>query len=84
MVGTPRKLVLLAGAWAQAGWIRQQARPPEPLAAIAGLVAGCAGQNSRAPSIGFPNRAMPQRVAWVMDLLERREHARRGHTAAAR
>ena len=83
VVGTPRKLVLLAGAWAQAGWIRQQPRPPEPLPAIAGLVAGCAGQNSRAPSIGFPNRAMPQRVAWVMDLLERREHARRGHTATA-
>ncbi len=84
VVGTPRKLVLLAGAWAQAGWIRQQPQPPQPLPAIAALVEGCAGQTSRAPGAGFPNRAMPQRVAWVMELLERREHARRAQAAAAR
>ncbi len=78
VVGTPRKLVLLAGAWTQAGWIRTQASPPAPLPAIAFLVEGCAGGRPRGATPGFPNRAMPQRVEWVLDLLERREHLRRG------
>jgi len=81
VVGTSRKLVLLAASWTQVRWIRQQPHPPAPLAAIAYLVDGCAGQPQRVAMTGFPNRALPQRVAWVLDLLERREHTRRAFRA---
>ncbi len=77
VVSTPRKLMLLAGAWTQAGWLRAQAVPLEPLTAIAYLVEGCAAHNGAMASragAGFPNRGIPQRVEWVFDLLERREH----------
>ena len=53
--------------------------PLEPLAAIAYLVDGCTpydGQEASRAGAGFPNRGIPQRVEWVFDLLERREHAR--------
>ena len=79
VVSTPRKLMLLASAWTQAGWLRAQATPLAPLAAIAHLVDGCAAYGETSPSragAGFPNRALPQRVEWVFGLLERREHAR--------
>lgn len=77
VVSTSRKLMLLASSWGQVRWIRQQLQPPSPLAAIAALVDGCAGQRPQVAMSGFPNRALPQRVAWVFDLLERREHAKR-------
>ena len=79
VVSTGRKLLLLVGAWTQAGWLRAQATPLAPLPAIAYLVDGCAayGEASAARAgTGFPNRALPQRVEWVFGLLERREHAR--------
>ncbi len=79
VVSTRRKLVLLAGAWTQAGWLRAQVEPQAPLPAIAYLVEGCAAQARAvaAPAgTGFPNRGIPQRVEWVFNLLERREHAR--------
>ena len=79
VVSTRRKLMLLAGAWTQAGWLRAQVTPVPPLAAIAYLVEGCAAHAASAASpaaAGFPNRGIPQRVEWVFDLLERREHAR--------
>lgn len=79
VVSTRRKLVLLAGAWTQAGWLRAQVTPQAPLPAIAYLVEGCAPHAASAaahPAAGFPNRRIPQRVEWVFDLLERREHAR--------
>jgi phytoene synthase len=79
VVSTPRKLMLLASAWTQAGWLRAQTAPLEPLAAIAYLVEGCTPydrQEASRAGAGFPNRGIPQRVEWVFDLLERREHAR--------
>lgn len=79
VVSTGRKLVLLAGAWTQSHFIYMPARTPPPLAAIAPLVHGCtSGQApSRASGQGwFPNRAMPQRVQWMLELFERREHER--------
>jgi phytoene synthase len=50
---------------------------PTPLAAIVDLVQGCqtATQQNASPAY-FPNRAMPQRVAWMLDLFERRETER--------
>ena len=79
VVSTTRKLMLLASAWTQVHWIRVSAQTPEPLKAIVGLVQGCrdAVQLTGNPSY-FPNRAMPQRVAWMLDLLERREAERLG------
>jgi phytoene synthase len=81
VVGTTRKLVLLASAWTQAGWITTKADQPPPLPAIAFLVEGCAAEmEARARLKFFPNRAMPQRVEWVFGLLERLENAKRGRT----
>lgn len=79
VVSTARKLVLLAAAWAQAPWIRTPLVTPTPLAAIDHLVRDCQqpSVSRKLAGVFFPNRAMPQRVAWVMDLLERREDARR-------
>ncbi len=79
VVSTPRKLVLLAAAWTQAPWIRTAQQAPAPLAAIEYLVRDCQQPHASAQLAGayFPNRAMPQRVAWVIDLLERRETERR-------
>lgn len=79
VVSTTRKLMLLASAWTQVHWIRVSSLTPEPLAAIVELVQGC---RDAAPQTGnkayFPNRSMPQRVAWMLDLLERREAERLG------
>ena len=50
-----------------------------PLAEIEALVLGCRDHTALAAPGGagwFPNRAMPQRVAWMLDLFERREHER--------
>jgi phytoene synthase len=81
MVSTKRKLVLLASAWTQAGWITSKAEQPPPLPAIVFLVDGCAAAMAeRARLRFFPNRAMPQRVEWVFGLLERLENAKRGRT----
>lgn len=79
VVSTTRKLMLLASAWTQVHWIRLSEHTPEPLGAIVSLVQGCrdAVQHSDKPSY-FPNRAMPQRVAWMLNLLERREAERLG------
>jgi phytoene synthase len=77
VVSTTRKLMLLASAWTQVHWIRVTAQHPAPLAAIMGLVQGCmdATQQNSMPAY-FPNRAMPQRVAWMLNLFERRENER--------
>ena len=79
MVSTGRKLVLLASAWTQARFIHMPAQTAPPLAAIAPMVEGCSAQaqtQQRSSPGWFPNRAMPQRVEWMFDLLERREHER--------
>lgn len=78
VVSTARKLVLLASAWAQAGWITTRAQHPAPLAAIRFLIDGCQEDVAeRQRQAFFPNRAMPQRVEWVFGLLERLENAKR-------
>lgn len=81
VVGGARKLVLLATAWTQAGWVYTQDQSPEPEPAVLFLVSGCVACADTAsgfrPALGFPNRAMPQRVEWVLKLLERREGERR-------
>ena len=78
VVSTTRKLVLLASAWTQASWIRMAETPPETLKAIQYLAQQCQDISVSSQYAGayFPNRAMPQRVAWVFDLLERRENER--------
>ncbi|NVO05107.1 MAG: phytoene/squalene synthase family protein [Rhodoferax sp.] len=79
VVSTRRKLVLLASAWTQAGWVTTRPNQPPPLPAIAFLVDGCATEMAeRARQKFFPNRAMPQRVEWVFGVLERLENAKRG------
>jgi len=87
VVSTGRKLVLLASAWTQARFIYVPQKPPAPLSAIEYLIEGC-GEPARGPlgqAAGwFPNRAMPQRVAWMLDLLERREHERLARRARHR
>ena len=79
VVSTTRKLMLLASAWTQVHWIRVSEHTPEPLDAIVAMVQGC---RNATPFTGhkafFPNRAMPQRVAWMFELLERREAERLG------
>jgi phytoene synthase len=77
VVGTTRKLMLLASAWTQVHWIRVSDHTPAPLSAILYLVQGCqaATQQSGSPSY-FPNRTMPQRVSWMLELFERRETER--------
>ena len=69
--------MLLASAWTQVHWIRVTDQHPVPLAAIVDLVQGCmdATQQNGMPAY-FPNRAMPQRVAWMLNLFERRENER--------
>jgi phytoene synthase len=77
VVSTTRKLMLLASAWTQVHWIRVSDHHPEPLAAIVGLVQGCqAATQQTGNKAYFPNRAMPQRVAWMLNLFERRETER--------
>lgn len=77
VVSTTRKLMLLASAWTQVHWIRVTDHSPAPLAAIVGLVQGCqAATQQTGNKTYFPNRAMPQRVAWMLNLFERRETER--------
>ena len=77
VVSTTRKLMLLASAWTQVHWIRVSDHSPPPLAAIVGLVEGCqAATQQTGNKAYFPNRAMPQRVAWMLNLFERRENER--------
>ena len=84
VVSTTRKLMLLASAWTQVHWIRVSEHTPEPLAAIVTMVQAC---QSATPLTGqkayFPNRAMPQRVAWMFELLERRENERLNRNATS-
>ena len=72
-----RKAVLLTQARLQAGWIFTQRNPPQPLAGIAYLVEQCQETASaRLAMTGFPNRAMPQRIEWMLALFENLEHSR--------
>ena len=82
VVSTRRKLVLLATAWTQAGWIYTQRQPAQPLKAIEFLLCpDVLNANERDRPMNFPNRAMPQRIEWVLGLFERLENERRGRKA---
>jgi 15-cis-phytoene synthase len=80
VVSTGRKLVLLAAAWTQSHFVYMPTHSEAPLEAIEGLVEGCCTRPDEAAAHAttgwFPNRAMPQRVAWMLDLFERRQHER--------
>jgi len=81
VVSTGRKVMLLASAWTQSHFIYMPVRTQPPLAAIRALVDGCcaqAAERSGAPGHWIPNRAMPHRVAWMLELFERRAHERLG------
>jgi phytoene synthase len=83
VVSTRRKLVLLATAWTQSGWIYAQRNPVQPLPAIAFLIAPeVLNADERMRTLNFPNRAMPQRIEWVLGLFERLENERRGRKTA--
>ena len=92
VVSGPRKLALLATAWAQAGWVRTTPQSSAPLAATAFLVQACeaavrSGASDEAPSLAvasFPSRPLPERVEWLLNLLERRERERLEHPALRR
>lgn len=83
IVSASRKLTLLASAWTQATWIRMSEHTPEAERSIEGLVKGCTSERKEAAlprpthDLYFPSRSASQRVAWVLDLLERREHQKR-------
>jgi phytoene synthase len=84
VVSTRRKLVLLATAWTQSGWIYAQRNPVQPLPAIAFLIAPeVLNADERMRTLNFPNRAMPQRIEWVLGLFERLENERRGRKTAS-
>jgi len=84
-VSTARKLVLLASAWTQARFVYLPEHPAPALPAIEPLVQACLQETRRAEAAKafFPNRAMPQRVSWMLELFERREHERLQRRARA-
>jgi len=84
VVSTTRKLVLLAAAWTQVKWIYVNAQQPSPLEAIRFLVDEQHLKISvhDTPSY-FPNRDIPQRIEWVIGLLERLENERMGRRPTA-
>ncbi len=69
-----RKLWLLIQAKIQAPWITIPKSPPAALDAIAYLVNACEEHCAiyNLKHEGFPNRGFPQRVEWVLELIERR------------
>lgn len=89
VVGSPRKLKLLLSAWTQAAWIRMAEKEPRPERAIDEMVAQCLSPmrdslpQQRRPLPYFPSRSASQRVAWVLNLLERREHQKRDRSISA-
>ena len=84
VVSTRRKLLLLVSAWTQAGWIYADPSPKAPLEAIAFLTTPLSHSSAAVgtPS-SFPNRAVPQRIEWVLGLFERLESERRGKKPVA-
>ncbi len=74
VVPTSRKLVLLACAGVQSGWVGRPNVPAPPLAAIAYLVEHCGGHQHAAGSAS--TRSEIGRVGWMLDLMERLEAQR--------
>ncbi len=69
-----KKLWLLMQAKIQAPFVRTPQTPPKPLGAIEFLEKACEAQCALygLKHEGFPNRGFPQRVEWVLELIERR------------
>lgn len=79
VVSMRRKMVLLVSAWTQAGWIYADPEPQAPLPAIEFLTHPINSlDQEHGVASSFPNRAMPQRIEWVLGLFERLENERRG------
>jgi 15-cis-phytoene synthase len=72
VVPTSRKLVLLACAGVQSGWVGRPGVPAPPLAAIAYLVEHCGSGQAEAADTASP-RSVTQRVEWMLELMERLE-----------
>lgn len=74
VVPLSRKLWLLLQAKIQAPWIVIPKYPEPALRAIAYLVSACEDQCLvyNLKHEGFPNRGFPQRVEWILELIERR------------
>ncbi len=74
VVPLSRKLWLLCQAKLQAPWIVTPKVAEPALPAIAYLVQACKEQCARygLKHEGFPNRGFPERVEWVLELIERR------------
>lgn len=84
VVSMSRKLMLLVSAWTQAGWIYADPEPHVPLPAIEFLIHPISpSEQDHWPASSFPNRAMPQRIEWVLGLFERLENERRGKRPVA-
>ena len=69
-----RKLWLLMQAKIQAPWVVTPKNTPPALSAIVYLINACESQCAiyGLKHEGFPNRGFPQRVEWVLELIERR------------
>ncbi|MDZ4396633.1 phytoene/squalene synthase family protein [Hydrogenophaga sp.] len=76
VVPASRKLVLLACASLQSGWMGRPAAAVPPLAAIAYLVDQCHTLDETAFSSGISTRPFNQRLAWMLDMFERVEARR--------
>jgi phytoene synthase len=72
VVPTSRKLVLLACAGVQSGWVARPGLPTPPLNAIAYLVDHC-GCGQTDTSTAAASRSPTQRVEWMLELFERLE-----------
>jgi len=76
IVPTSRKLVLLACASVQSGWVGRSAVAVPPLAAIAYLVDQCNTLEDTVFSSGISTRPLNQRMAWMLEMFERVEARR--------
>lgn len=84
VVPTSRKLVLLACAGVQSGWIGRPDVPAPPLAAIAYLVEHCGCPDGLERPAGAQRRSDIGRVGWMLELMERLEQQRLDEVARAR
>lgn len=73
VVPTSRKLVLLACAGLQSGWVGQPERAAPPLGAIAFLVEQCGCSPLPNADPASADRSLGQRVEWMLELFERLE-----------
>jgi phytoene synthase len=82
VVPTARKLVLLASAAVQSGWLGATAQATPPLAAIAYLVDHCDTGAQALEAGTAAARPLGQRVVWMLELFERLEAQRLDQRAA--